>query len=373
MPEGHTLHRVAAELRDRFAGRIVTSSSPQGRFILGAARVDGHRLVDAEAWGKHVLVRFDGVAEQVHVHLGLFGRWTITVSEDVAAVVGEVRWRLRSESVVAELRGPTACELLTPREVAALLARLGPDPLRDDADPDRAWQRISASRAPLATLLMDQAVVAGIGNVYRAEVLFRTGCRPDLPGRDLDRPTWDAIWADLVRPHARRRPLGPDRHRPRRAHAGGDGTRAARRCPRRRGLRLPPHRACRAWCAARPFSPRSWQAEICSGARNARAPIGSEGEYEGAQRTGDARCLHPQDRAGVAARDAARPGLRDGRPGRDHGGHLRRLAGELQRRSRRVVRPSAAARQHRPALPAAAPARRRRGRVRRCHGHEARR
>ena len=198
MPEGHTLHRVAAELRDVVAGRIVTSSSPQGQFILGAARVDGHRLVEAEAWGKHVLVRFDGVGQRVHVHLGLFGRWTITISEDVVPVVGQVRWRLLSGSVVAELRGPAACELLSPREVTALLARLGPDPLRDDADPDLAWQRISTSRAPLATLLMNQAVVAGIGNVYRAEVLFRHGLPPELPGLELDRPTWDAIWTDLV-------------------------------------------------------------------------------------------------------------------------------------------------------------------------------
>ena len=197
MPEGHTLHRVAAELNQGLADQIVTSSSPQGRFSLGAARVDGHRFVDAEAWGKHVLVRFDGVAERVHVHLGLFGRWTITHAEDVP-VVGEVRWRLRGGSLLAELRGPTACELLTPKEAAALLARLGPDPLRGDADPERAWDRISTSRAPLATLLMDQGVVAGIGNVYRAEVLFRHRLPPDLPGRELDRSTWDAVWADLV-------------------------------------------------------------------------------------------------------------------------------------------------------------------------------
>jgi formamidopyrimidine-DNA glycosylase len=188
---------VATELNHGLAGRIVTSSSPQGRFVLGAARVDGHRLVDAEAWGKHLMIRFDGVAEPVHVHLGLFGRWTITDSGDVP-IVGEVRWRLRGENVVAELRGPAACELLAPKEVAALLARLGPDPLRDDADPERAWQRISASRAPLATLLMDQAVVAGIGNVYRAEVLFRHQLPPELPGRELDRPIWDAVWDDLV-------------------------------------------------------------------------------------------------------------------------------------------------------------------------------
>jgi endonuclease-8 len=82
--------------------------------------------------------------------------------------------------------------------VQAILARLGPDPLRRDADPDLAWHRISRSRAPLAGLLMDQTVVAGIGNVYRAELLFRHRVDPYLAGRDLPRETWDAMWTDLV-------------------------------------------------------------------------------------------------------------------------------------------------------------------------------
>ncbi len=198
MPEGHTLHRVASRVRDRFGGHVVASSSPQGRFAAGAARLDGHRLTSAEAWGKHLLIVFEDVAETVHVHLGLFGGWSFTRADDAPDVVGEVRWRLHTPGWTADLRGPTACELLTPGEITALLGRLGPDPLRDDADPDRAWRRISASRAPVATLLMDQSVVAGVGNVYRAEVLFRHGLPPDLPGRDLDRPTWDAVWADLV-------------------------------------------------------------------------------------------------------------------------------------------------------------------------------
>jgi formamidopyrimidine-DNA glycosylase len=197
LPEGHTLHRVATRLRDRFAGRPVASTSPQGRFAAGAARVDGRRLVRAEAWGKHLFIDFEDVAETVHVHLGLFGGWSFTPG-DAPDVVGELRWRLTTGEWTADLRGPTACELLTPGEVAALLARLGPDPLRDDADPERAWARVSTSRAPIATLLMDQSVVAGVGNVYRAEVLFRHQLPPDLPGRDLDRPTWDAVWADLV-------------------------------------------------------------------------------------------------------------------------------------------------------------------------------
>ncbi len=75
---------------------------------------------------------------------------------------------------------------------------MGADPLRSDADPEQAWRRISRSRSPIATLLMDQSVIAGIGNVYRAEVLFRLGLDPLVPGRDLGRERFDAVWADLV-------------------------------------------------------------------------------------------------------------------------------------------------------------------------------
>jgi endonuclease-8 len=79
-----------------------------------------------------------------------------------------------------------------------LVARLGPDPLRPDADPDRAWQRIRRSRAPIAGLLMDQAVVAGIGNVYRAELLYRHRVDPFRPGTSLRPSRWAAMWEDLV-------------------------------------------------------------------------------------------------------------------------------------------------------------------------------
>ncbi|RFU39369.1 Fpg/Nei family DNA glycosylase, partial [Actinomadura logoneensis] len=94
---------------------------------------------------------------------------------------------------------PNACEILDPGAVARLRDRLGPDPLRPDADPERAWRRIRASRVPVGQLLMDQAVVAGPGNIYRAEVLFRQGVHPRLPGRDLTRARWEGIWADLRR------------------------------------------------------------------------------------------------------------------------------------------------------------------------------
>ncbi|MGJ9413100.1 Fpg/Nei family DNA glycosylase [Aeromicrobium sp. CF4.19] len=198
MPEGHTLHRLAGTIRRHLDGAEVRSSSPQGRFSETAALLDGRVLTSAEAWGKHLLVGFDGIGGQVHVHLGLYGAFRFQkVGDDVPEAVGQVRWRLVGEGSVGDLRGPTACELMLPDEVDALLARLGPDPLRRRADPERAWRRISASRSPIAALVMDQSVVAGIGNVYRAELLFRHGVDPLTPGRELAHDVWLSMWEDL--------------------------------------------------------------------------------------------------------------------------------------------------------------------------------
>ena len=219
MPEGHTLHRLASALRDRFAGRRVEVSSPQGRFAESAALLDGGLVEGAEAWGKHLFVAFEG-EQLVHVHLGLYGKFDV-YDGPPPAPVGQVRLRLvtpcpgatgsggssphGSDAVeatappaYADLRGATACELMNDEQRAAVVARLGPDPLRADADPGDAWARISRSRTPIGTLLMDQSVVAGVGNVYRAEVLFRHRIHPLRPGNTLRRSQFDAVWADLV-------------------------------------------------------------------------------------------------------------------------------------------------------------------------------
>src|SRR5687767_7911881 len=188
MPEGHTLHRLADLHRRRYAGQPVAVSSPQGRFAASAALVDGRVLEHTEAHGKHLFHHY-GPGLVVHVHLGLYGTFR---DEPLPAAepVGQVRMRMVGATHYADLRGATACELITDAEAAAVHARLGEDPLRADADPDRAWVRISRSRAPLATLLMDQSVIAGVGNVYRAELLFRHRLDPQLPGRDLRRQQW---------------------------------------------------------------------------------------------------------------------------------------------------------------------------------------
>jgi endonuclease-8 len=198
MPEGHTLHRLADELNAAFAGQRVRVGSPQGRFADSAALIDGQTLVGADAWGKKLFVEFAG-DRFVYVHLGLIGGFV--VHHDVPEVplpVGEVRLRITTASSYADLRGATACELVTREQRDAAVAKLGPDPLRADGDPDRAWERIRRSRLPIGRLLMDQTVLAGVGNVYRAELLFRHRMHPLRPGNTLRPGQWRAMWDDLV-------------------------------------------------------------------------------------------------------------------------------------------------------------------------------
>ncbi|WP_031507489.1 Fpg/Nei family DNA glycosylase [Streptomyces megasporus] len=202
MPEGHTIHRLAADLDRRFGGRPVRASSPQGRFTGGAALVDGRTFTGADAHGKHLFLGFEGPAggDWIHIHLGLYGAFSHGDGPPPAPV-GQIRLRLAtvdSPHAHADLRGPNTCELITEEGKRAVEDRLGPDPLRADADPERAWARISRSRTTVAALLMDQKVVAGVGNVYRAEVLFRHHIDPHRAGRDLTRAEWEAVWADLV-------------------------------------------------------------------------------------------------------------------------------------------------------------------------------
>jgi formamidopyrimidine-DNA glycosylase len=201
VPEGHTLFRLAREQSTLFAGRPVHVTSPQGRFAAGAALLDGRVLEEVFSYGKHLFARFGG--DTLHVHLGLYGTF-ISGSGTPPVPRGALRMRWEGvgpegTGVWADLRGPTACEVLAAPEVTAILARLGPDPLRPRADPDVAHRRIARSRTAVGALLMDQSVLAGVGNVYRAELLFRHGVSPFRPGRALDGDLWTGMWADLVR------------------------------------------------------------------------------------------------------------------------------------------------------------------------------
>ncbi|MEU2732415.1 DNA-formamidopyrimidine glycosylase family protein [Streptomyces griseoviridis] len=196
MPEGHTIHRLADDYRARFAGTAPRVTSPQGKFSDAAALLDGVPLTRTEAHGKHLFLGF-GDDLWVHIHLGLFGKVGFG-GAPAPPPTDTVRLRLAHHAAYVDLRGPTTCALITDAEKAAVHERLGPDPLRPDADPRAAYLRISRSRTTVAALLMDQKVIAGVGNVYRAEVLFRHGIDPYRAGRDLTEAEWDAVWADLV-------------------------------------------------------------------------------------------------------------------------------------------------------------------------------
>ncbi|WP_343601005.1 DNA-formamidopyrimidine glycosylase family protein [Mycobacterium sp.] len=196
MPEGHTLHRLARLHQRRFAGAPVAVSSPQGRFAASAAAIDGQVLQRTGVWGKHLFHHY-AHGPTVHIHLGLYGRFTEHATP-MPAPVGQVRMRMVGAEYGADLRGPTVCEVIDDAQVADLVARLGPDPLCRNADPLSAWTRIHKSRRPIGALLMDQAVIAGVGNVYRSELLFRHGIDPYRPGTAIAETEFDAAWTDLV-------------------------------------------------------------------------------------------------------------------------------------------------------------------------------
>jgi DNA-formamidopyrimidine glycosylase len=197
MPEGHVLHRLANTVIAEFAGQKVESFSPQGRFSDEAAEITGRELEGAHAYGKHLFITFDGVPRQVHVHLGMAGRMEFGTGAPPAPK-DTVRWRMIGEHGYADLRGPAACELLDEPGMTKVLSRLGPDPLREDADPQRGWAKVHRSKKSIGALLMDQQVAAGVGNIFRAEVLYRHHIDPHMAGSLLTEEEWQAIWDDLV-------------------------------------------------------------------------------------------------------------------------------------------------------------------------------
>jgi endonuclease-8 len=227
LPEGHSIHRLARQFQDVFVGRRLRVSSPQGRFTSGAALLDHHVLAESTAHGKQLFLRFEhGLI--LHVHLGLYGAWSfggdhtfqgassigaprrigereLPAGTNVATYsgppdpVGAVRVRLVSDHGWADLRGATTCAAISEAEAAAVLGRLGPDPLRNmPGDREEFVRRVTRRRTAVALLLMDQSVLAGVGNIYRAEVLFRQGIDPWLPGQSLSAELAGLLWDDIV-------------------------------------------------------------------------------------------------------------------------------------------------------------------------------
>ena len=205
MPEGHGLHRLADEFTRIFGTQRLHITSPQGRFATEAALVDGSRLERAEAFGKHLFLHFDAASDEhiIYIHLGLIGHLRF---EDREKIWGQIRLRIEalpddsgsSHHLAANLRGPQWCRLITDEEYAIAVGKIGEDPIRDDANPRQVWAKVQRSKRSIGSLLMDQKLFAGVGNIYRAEVLFRHQQSPFTPGNAIDRSVFFAMWEDLV-------------------------------------------------------------------------------------------------------------------------------------------------------------------------------
>ena len=192
MPEGHTIHRIARDHNRLFAGQKVHLSSPQGRFSNEADLLTGKKLLDVEAHGKHLFYRWSR-NRYVHIHLGLYGKFRLHKNPPPEPR-GAVRIRLIGNEKAFDLNGPNCCELLDKSAYEKIRERLGQDPLRNDADPEKVWKRFQKSRSAIGGLLLNQAVLAGVGNVYRAEILFLLGIHPERKGNELGRQQFDDIW-----------------------------------------------------------------------------------------------------------------------------------------------------------------------------------
>ena len=198
--EGHGTHRVAAQHRRELVGKAFVADSPNGRFVDGAAAVSGKVLTAAECVGKNLLYTFGTGpgAVTVHIHFGMAGRFS-THRLPGPAPTATTRLRLvhAATSTVALLSAMTV-QHGGPELRTAKLAALGPDPLREDADPERLWASLQRTPRSVGLVLMDQACVAGVGNIYRAEILYKAGIHPEMPGNQLTRPQFDRVWHHTV-------------------------------------------------------------------------------------------------------------------------------------------------------------------------------
>ena len=173
MPEGDALHRAARRLRVLVGETVaVDALHPRAAATGVAEQLDGRRLEAVEAVGKNLVLHFEG-GLVLRSHLRMSGRWT--VRERGAPTRGRPWLVLRGGTREAVLWGGSVLELN-----ARSIRRLGPDILADPPDLDRmlAGFRRADTRRAIGEALLDQRLVAGIGNVWKAESLWRAGVSP---------------------------------------------------------------------------------------------------------------------------------------------------------------------------------------------------
>ena len=199
MPEGDTIHRLAARLGPRLVGRRVRAFAAHDIEDAVADSVVGHTVVAVEARGKNLLVRFDD-ARVLHIHLRMLGRVGIERPRSTYWRPRHVTHQLRLDvegAVVVGDRIPVLRLLRAGDERSAPdLASLGPDLLAQEVDEEECVKRLRAlGRRSIGEALLVQRALAGIGNVYKSETLFLERIDPRTPVAKLD----DSALLGLVR------------------------------------------------------------------------------------------------------------------------------------------------------------------------------
>jgi len=197
MPEGDTILRSARTLTARLAGKaIVRAESPLAPFVAARPPLVGRTITRVEARGKHLVVHLDD-GRAIRSHLRMHGSWHVYRPGERWRMPGHLaRLVLEVDGCVAVCFRAPDVELLASPAASSKLRALGPDLLADGFDPEDAAARLRASPArSIGEALMDQRIVAGIGNIYKSETLFVTRSDPFAPVAAFDDGALRAIVA----------------------------------------------------------------------------------------------------------------------------------------------------------------------------------
>eukprot|EP01025_Chloroclados_australasicus_P056204 TRINITY_DN6911_c1_g1_i1.p1 TRINITY_DN6911_c1_g1~~TRINITY_DN6911_c1_g1_i1.p1 ORF type:complete len:456 (-),score=49.16 TRINITY_DN6911_c1_g1_i1:707-2074(-) len=198
MVEGHQCHRLAYAHKKLLLGHAFKATSPNKRFEEGAGAINGVPLDRIEVHGKNMFYFFGPTV--VHIHFGMSGQFKTVLLDHAPEPTPTTRLALVNEDInmAAFLSAMTVQHGPISELYDKKIKQLGPDPLRDDANPTRFWEKLKKSKQPIGKILMDQSCIAGLGNIYRAEVLFKTGVHPEQPGTTITEEVYEKLWKESV-------------------------------------------------------------------------------------------------------------------------------------------------------------------------------
>ena len=186
MPEGDTVYRAAAALHRALAGRRIERADLRvPGYAVAGRRLSGQTVTEVVARGKHLLLRTDG-GMTLHTHLKMDGSWRLLpVGGDAGSKDDTVRVVIQTAGATAIGEKLGIVELLPTSDEPTVIGHLGPDLLGEDWDAGEALRRLGADPGrPIGDALIDQRVMAGLGNIYRSELCFLRGVDPATPVRD---------------------------------------------------------------------------------------------------------------------------------------------------------------------------------------------